>query len=50
MTTTVSVNRMGPSVLVALGRRPVVTPGAAGRFRSWEVVELLAGGGIKRTD
>ena len=46
MTTAVSINRMGPS---PLGRRPVVAPGAAGRLRSCDMVELLTGGGIIRT-
>jgi hypothetical protein len=41
-TATVSVNRTGPSVLVALRRRPVVAPGAV-RLRRGEVVDLLAG-------
>jgi len=49
VTATVPVNRMGPPALVALGRGPVVTPGAAGWFRSGDVVELLAAGGVIRT-
>lgn len=41
-TATVSVDRVRPPVLMALGRRPVVTPGV-GRFRSGDVVDLWTG-------
>jgi hypothetical protein len=41
-TTTVSVGGMGPSVVAALGRRPVVTPGV-GWVGSGYVVHWLAG-------